>query len=472
MSLCALAVTAYAEPSETPPVSSSNAIAVINADNRQLLYQNRADDVLAPTASAKLTAMMVVWDQLEKHSVPLDTPIIIDPAALKNIGSAGDLSAPRLGISPGDSYTVSDMISASLVANANDACSALAYYCAAELMGGDMNDFVSLMNAKVKEAGAENTCYVNCTGLNAEGAYTTARDTAMIAAYFYRYSELVRISDQMSFRLNGKSNVHTKNYLLSSQLTTEFYTKEAEGMIAGQNTQQGGYCLITSTVTSDKIKYIFVVMDASGEIRNTDGTRTFGAGNAYADIKALIPWATESFEYRLLVSESDPVAEIKVTQGKNFDYIQLVAGGSLELMVNRAATDDSITRTVIYNEARVYDGDYNGTTAKMIDAPVKKGEQLGKLVFLSDGIVLGEVPLIAMRDIENSGLLNTVGAMKDILFSDTAKTVLIWIGVLVGAFVLISFTAFIIRSSTAAKRRKNREITRSKRDEKGGKGKT
>ncbi len=455
--VCALMTNASAEASETPDLTSNNAVAVINAENGQLIYQNRSDERIAPTASAKLAAMMVVWDQLEKHSLSLDKTVTVPQGMLSQIGELGDLSAPRLGITPGDSYTISDMLSASLVANANDACWTLAYYCATDLLGGTMDDFVALMNAKAKEAGANDTNYVNCTGLSAANSYTTARDTALIASSFYSYSELVRISSQASFRLNGKSNVHSKNYLVSSQLTAAYYMKSATGMIAGQNTQYGGYCLITSTVTADKIKYIFVIMDAPGEIRDTDGTRTFADGNAYDDAKKLIPWASDSFEYRELISSGEPVTEIKVAQGKNYDYIQLVADGSIELLINKAAADDSITRAVIY-DGRVYDGDYNGTTAKMVDAPVKKGETLGRLVFFNDGVMLGEVPLVTVRDIESSGLLNTVGAVRDVLFSDTAKNIIKWIVILVAVFALISFVTFIVRASTAAKRKKRRDV--------------
>lgn len=465
--VASLAMPVSAEASAAPELTSNNAVAVVNAENGQLLYQNRSDERIAPTASAKLAAMMVVWDQLEKHGLSLDTRITVPQGTLSQIGELGDISAPRLGITPGDSYTISDMLSASLVANANDACWTLAYYCATDLLGGTMEDFVTLMNAKAKEAGASDTNYVNCTGLSAAGAYTTAYDTALIAVKFYSYSELVRISGQASFRLDGKTNIHSKNYLVSSQLVDDYYTKSASGMIAGQNTQSGEYCLITSTVTDKKIKYIFVVMDASGEIRNTDGTRTFEAGNAYDDIKKLIPWATESFEYRDLIKEGDAVAEIKVAQGKNYDYVQLIADGDLELLINSTISESGITRKVIY-DSKVYDGVYNGESSKMIDAPVKKGDVLGRLTFFSDGILLGEVALVAVRDVESSGLLNAVGNMQDVLFSDLATTVIKVLLIILAAFLLISFVMFIVRKSSAAKRKKKADISASRRRDAGG----
>lgn len=460
--LAGASMSAFAEAAADPGLASNNCVAVVNAETKQLLYQNESEKQIAPTASAKLVAMMVLWDQLEKHGIPLDTTVTVPQGTLASIGELGDISAPRLGISPGDSYTISDMISATLVANANDACWTLASYCAMQLMSATMEDFVAAMNQKAKDAGALQTNYVNCHGLKADGAYTTAYDTALISADFYSYSELVRLSGQPSFRLGGKSNVHSKNYLVSSQLLADYYTKEATGMIAGQNTQFGEYCLITSTVTADKIKYIIVVMNASGEIRNTDGTRTFGAGNAYDDVKKLIPWARDSFAYSSLIASGTPVVELKVAQGKNYDYIQLVADGDLELLVNIAATNESITRSIIYDD-KVYDGDYNGNKEKMVDAPVKKGDRLGRLVFFNDGVILGEVPLVAVRDIESSGLLNAVGAIEEVLFSDTAKTILTVIVVLIALFLVISFVMFIVRTSTAAKRKKRRDISASRR---------
>ncbi len=447
---------------DAPALTSDNAVAIVNVDNRQLVFSNRETEAFAPTASTKLTAMMVVWDLLAKHDVPVSTEITIAQPALKNIGSQGDISTPRLGLSPDSVYTIEDMISASLVANANDACSALCYYCATELMGGTMQDFIALMNAKAQECGATNTVYRNCTGLADDAAYTNVIDTAMITAQFFTYTDMVNLTNKPYFRLAGKSTVHNKNYLMSSQLIVGYQMKQAIGLIAGQNTANGDYCLITAAKSSDDLTYVFVVMGASGEIRKSDGTREFEADNAYDDMKVLIPWATTSFSMRSLTAKDAIVTEVKVNLGKNYDYVQLVTSESLEMLINRAVPDELITKTVIFDEA-VYDGDYNGTTAKMVDAPIEKNQQLGRLVFLYEGIVLGEVPLVTTGSIEASGLVNFIGTARELLFSSAVTTVIKLILAVIIGFAVISFVFFIIRAISASKRKKEQQTYISRR---------
>ena len=82
-------------------------------------------------------------------------------------------------------------------------------------------------------------------------------------------------------------------------------------MIAGQARPEGGYCLVTSAEKSG-LGYVMVVMEAPGEIRNTDGTRSFPEGNAYQDIHKVFPWATTSFGYLTLVNEREIIGELPV----------------------------------------------------------------------------------------------------------------------------------------------------------------
>ncbi len=433
-----------------PELTGNNCITVMNADNGQIVFTNRGNDIIAPTCSTKLTAMMVVWDAFESAGVPLNTSITVPREATQAmyIGET-DINNPSLGLEVGDTYEAEDLMQATLVSNANDACFALCHYAATKLMNGTISDFVTEMNKKAASLGAENTVYQNCVGSSSAEAHTTVKDTAVIANAFYRYNTMLEMSSQARFIFDGQSTVHNKNYLLSSRLLSGYEMKEAKGMIAGQATSTGGYCLITSTESKDGITFIIAVMDAPGEKRE-DGVRSFPEGNAYENVQKLIPWALDSFTYHTLAEEGELIAEVKVAMGKSFDHVQAVTSGRFELLINNGIDPTMIQRHVEYSD-RIYDGDYNGTPAKMLDAPVLKGDVLGKVVFTYGSEVLGSAELVAATSVEGSSLLTAISTLREILFSDFMLGLLKWIAIIAAAFIAYSIFAFVVRTVASAR---------------------
>ncbi|HEY5192182.1 MAG TPA: hypothetical protein VII77_09365, partial [Candidatus Deferrimicrobium sp.] len=82
----------------------------------------------------------------------------------------------RLGLTPGDRMPVIDLLAATLLGSANDACHALA-----EHVAGSEARFVDLMNARAREAGLRGTRFANACGHDAPGMHSTARDLARLA---------------------------------------------------------------------------------------------------------------------------------------------------------------------------------------------------------------------------------------------------------------------------------------------------
>lgn len=92
----------------------------------------------------------------------------------------------------------------------------------AERIAGTESAFVKLMNDKVKELGLKNTNFVNATGLDAEGHYSTAYDMAMMARELIKhekilefssiYEDYLRKNTNNSFWLVNTNKVVYKNY--------------------------------------------------------------------------------------------------------------------------------------------------------------------------------------------------------------------------------------------------------------------
>jgi len=448
-----------------PILNAGNAVAVYNIESGQLLYDNRGDEVVAPTVSTKLLTMMVVYDIFKEKSINAETQMVtVSAKSLYNIGTLGDKSAPRLGLTAGKSFTAKDLMCASLVANANDACSALAYYCATELLGGQIEGFVVLMNQKAVEIGATNSYYKNVTGLVQNDMVTTPKDVALIAAAFYKYNDLLVIAKQPSFSFNEGNTIHNKNYLLSDALISDFIMAEALGIAAGQRNDNEGYTLITA-VEKDGLSYILVIMEASGEIRDANGIRSFNAGNAYDDMKILVPWTLTSFGYKTIVEQGELISELRVDLGKDYDHVSVVPENKVERLVNKSVEMSKIERIITYDSEIVHKGEYNEQIVDMVNAPITKGQVVGTMLFTYNGTEIGKVNLVAQSTVDSSGLLSTANKIKNILFGKTMKVILIIFASLIAIYILFSIVTSVMRGVKKVKKVNERRNFKEKDDE-------
>lgn len=438
-------VPGTASASAAPDITSGNALVAYCVDNGQLLYGTRTDESVAPTVAAKLVTAMVVYDLFGDRGLSLeDTAITVTAESLLTIGSVGDVSAPMMGFSAGNTYFARDLLSATLVANANDACSALAYYCGETFLGGGIADFIARMNKKVQSLGLQRTKFVNATGLDSVSQVTTPGDVAQIAAAFYKYDYLVKLSDVESFLFNGKTTVRNKNYLLSNFFVSGFLNKSAIGMIAGQKDSKGDYCLITA-VEKDGRAYVFVVMCATGMLVDASGKRSFGEGNAYADMNKLITWTDTSFGYITVASTTDVIDEIRVNLGSSADYVIIVPSETVERLVNTDASAATLEKTVVYDESIVYKSEFGNSVVNTIDAPVTRGQRVGSVTYSYNGLEIVTVDLVAKDSIDSSGMLTLLSKIKGFLFGSVMMTILKILAAILILYVLFSIVTAIIR---------------------------
>jgi D-alanyl-D-alanine carboxypeptidase (penicillin-binding protein 5/6) len=138
---------------------------------------------------------------------------------------------------PGESFLLRDLVTAMLVASANDACEAVAWH-----IGGDDTRFVAMMNERVRALGLANTHFTNACGFDAPGHYSTATDLAKLseqALAVPAISMMVRTITRDITPVDGtrKIALHTTNELLLDPDVT--------GVKTGY-TSKAGRCLIAS----------------------------------------------------------------------------------------------------------------------------------------------------------------------------------------------------------------------------------
>lgn len=435
-----------------PEITSGNLVVVRSVDTGQVLLDTSDGGRIQPTATAKLVSAMVIYDSISS----LDEVVTVPPEAAlaKNIGAYGDISSPMLGLTPGGSFTAKQLLTATLVSSANDACFTLAYF----VSEGNIAAFVEKMNQKAQSLGCQDTLYTSPVGLSDINSYTTPVDASVIAAAFYRYNTLLDISSLPSYVIGNV--IHTKNYLLSNTLLSGYTISGAKGMIVGQARSDGGYCLITSAEKSG-LSYVFVVMESPGEIRNKDGTRQFPDNNAYDDIKKVFDWALSSFSYLTLVEDREIIGELPVTiAAGNVDHISYAAEKEVDILMPVGALREDVERDIMV----YYDS---------LEAPVEKDMLVGRMDLYYGDVKIATVSLVTNGEVERSNLLSLSSKFKSLLESPAVKTAVKAVIIIIVIYFILVVASQVYRAvSKANAYAKKRELNPRPPRKSGGKAKS
>ena len=193
------------------------------ADTGAILYEKNPDLSLPPASTTKIMTAIVA---LDKKS----------PDAFLKVSKDATLVSPcKIGVRPGESWQMEDLIFSILLNSANDASLVVA-----EGTAGSVEEFARLMNRKAKEAGAYNTHFVNPHGLDQKDHYTTVRDMVLIFKYAISNPILREVLKTKSISIRGPGSrlVHLRNH---NRLLGNF-----EGMIGGKTgyTSQARLCFV------------------------------------------------------------------------------------------------------------------------------------------------------------------------------------------------------------------------------------
>lgn len=231
-----VAAGAHAEADYRPAVSAG----LVKIQGREVWEQN-ADERL-PQAS--LTKIMTAVLILEKYQ----------PDAIVTVSKEAAGAHPtKIGLRKGDRMRLSDLLAATLIHSANDACRAMA-----EWHSGSEEKFVERMNERAVQLGLHDTHFMNACGFDAEGHYSSAHDLATLASIAmqnHTFSRLVN-KDELSIRTvdgHRKFKFHSTNQLLGKY-------DGAMGVKTGF-TFKAGPCLVAMS-ERNKVRVMIVMLNA------------------------------------------------------------------------------------------------------------------------------------------------------------------------------------------------------------------
>ena len=151
------------------PASPAFSALVVDANTGRTLYSVAEDAPRHPASITKVMTLYLLFEQLDKGAMTLQTRIPISEHAAAQEPS-------KLGVEPGETISVEDAIKAVVTRSANDVAVAIA-----EAIGRDESTFAEMMTRKAHALGMSSTVYRNASGLPNDEQITTARDLTILA---------------------------------------------------------------------------------------------------------------------------------------------------------------------------------------------------------------------------------------------------------------------------------------------------
>ena len=340
-----------------PPELNNKSYVLMDYETGQILAAKNENEKLAPASMTKMMTSYIIEQKLLKGELTEDEQVRMNESAwCRGSSTESCMYVPLNGTA-----TVLEMLRGIIIQSGNDASKAMA-----EHIAGNEGTFAHMMNQEAKRVGMVNTHFINSTGMPAEGHYSTAKDMAVLAQHIIKdSSKYYPIYSEKEFTFNGIKQGN-RNALI--------YTDPSVDGLKTGHTEEAGYCLTTSSKRGP-MRLISVIFGTPSMNERASQTRT------------LLAWGFANFETANVQPANQVLAKAKVWFGKE-DDVQIGLAENFNVTMPKGQADKIKTQLVVQPK---------------LNAPLAKGQVVGKLVASLDGKVIAEKPLVALKPVEEAG---------------------------------------------------------------------
>lgn len=400
---------------------------LVNLDSDTVIFEKNADKKAAPASLTKIMTATVVLENCQN----LDEEVEASYEAIHLIDGTG---SSVVGLEPGEKMSVKNLLYCLLVRSGNDAANVLAMH-----VGGTIENFVKMMNDKAAQLGCENTHFANVHGLDDYNHYTTARDLLTITKHALTLPYFPEITSTTVYKIPATNKceartIRNTNYLMNSAYA-DYYSPYATGIKTG-STDNAGRCVI-SKGSGNGYNYLCVIMKAP--MQNIDDDEPL-ENCAFVDCRRMFKWVFNNIELKSLASPSQIVTELPLKLSMSTDHISLVPSEEVLALVPSGADAGSVLIEPIA-----------GSLPESIDAPVKKGQEIGEARVLYAGEEIARIKLVASEDVSRNGLLYVGSLIKKTVTSTVFKII-----ASIAALLIIGYIALFVYENY--KRRQKRKL--------------
>jgi D-alanyl-D-alanine carboxypeptidase (penicillin-binding protein 5/6) len=333
-------------------VSAPSAI-LMEASTGTIIYEKNSKEQLRPASITKIMTLILIFDALEAGKIALEDTVTVSEYAASMGGS-------QVFFEPGETQTVETMIKCIAVASANDACVAMA-----EHICGNETEFVNQMNERAKGLGMNNTHFINCNGLDADGHMTTAYDVALMSReLIVKYPLIHNYSTIWMENITHVTKKGSSEFGLTNTNKLIKQYEYATGLKTG-STSLAKYC-VSATAKKNDIELIAVIMAAPDyKVRFQDATTLLNFGYGKCQV-----YSDDSQEtLPLLTVKKGIERSVACEYEDTFKYLD-ATGADLSTIEKEMQLVESV------------------------DAPINKGDVVGKLVYKLNGKEIGYTKIL------------------------------------------------------------------------------
>ena len=343
-----------------PPEMDNTAYVLMDYNTGEILAQKNANEALPPASLTKMMTSYIIEQRLASGDLKEDEQVLMSP----NAWCRGSSSQSCMYVPVNKTASVIYMLRGIIIQSGNDASKAMA-----EHIAGSEASFAILMNEQAQKIGMENSNFVNATGMPDEGHLASALDLSKLARAIIKNSgDYYSIYAEKEFTYNGITQGN-RNALLITDPTVD-------GLKTG-HTDAAGYCLVASS-NREGMRLISVIMGTKSQQARADQSRE------------LLNWGFGHFTTVTKAPAGQFVSKLPVWFGEA-DEVELATGDNLQILTSKTQKN-KITTVVDIPES--------------LEAPIKKGQEVGKMMAVIDGKAVASVPIIATNDIEQSGFMS------------------------------------------------------------------
>lgn len=226
-------------------VNSESAI-LINADTGAVLYEKKADVLRYPASVTKLATATYA---LKQTGDQLNTMIVADQDSIGSVTEEAKRrsnytlpaywlvpGASHIGIKKGEELSLRVLMYGLMLASGDDAANVIAQH-----VSGTVPNFMTDLNAYLKELGCQNTVFYNPHGLHHPKHQTTARDMAIVMREALKNPTLCEIMGTVQYK-RPKTNKQESTIMVQTNRLLrkgKFYYDKAIGGKTGYYSQAG-----------------------------------------------------------------------------------------------------------------------------------------------------------------------------------------------------------------------------------------
>ena len=354
-----LFVPCVALANETDITKGASSAVMIDYDTGEILYNKNANSKKSVASLTKMMGLLLIFEKIDNGSIKINEQLTVS----KN---AKEMGGTQIWLEEGEKISVDDLLKGITMASANDAMVLMA-----ERTSGTEEAFVKEMNKKAKELGLKNTNFVNSTGFDEEGGYSSAYDMALIAKELIKHKKILDYTSKYEDYI--RENTENKTWIVNTNKLVKFY-KGVDGLKTGYTDEAGS----SIAVTAEKNGLRLIAISLGYDNTTTRNSETM----------ALLDYGYNQYESKTIFSKDKKIKEVKLNKA-NKNKVNLILSEDVKVTVKKGENNKTYTYDIKLNT---------------INYPIKKGEKIGKLYLKDENKVIREIDLLSDSNIKKASI--------------------------------------------------------------------